>query len=653
LQVHAFAQETVIENLVVRLDSLSGKERIETLLQLATHQVVIDPVKTISYCNEIIDLAGDDLEWKWYKAEAHNIVGLVDLESARFDASLQNFEKAMVHYQQLNDSAGITSVFINLGYLYDQQGYYDEALKNYEQAKSICEATNDIYGLGTVVNNIAEIEYAAGEYNQALTNYRKALNYLRQTGIEDQMSTPLHNMGRTFLKTGDLDSAAFYLQNAYQYNTRYLDREGVAYDQLSMGRLYEALNDSATSRMYYDSALQIAEEMNLQNFKLMVLEALYESYEVNGQFEKALEYHIKYHRIKDSLYNILRNRQFLIYQSRFELDQKEKEISLLKADSQIKVLELKRRRSFVIFMFGMVLLLIILLIVLNNQYRLKKESNKMLEARHEKITEQNRKLNEFNKQLQDSREELKRLNNTKDKFFSIISHDLKSPLNSVSGMLNLMRNHSESVDEKDRRMLMDRLYKSVNDLSELTNNLLQWALTQMGKTDFNPQILNLYETIEDHLDMFHESADQKEITFENDISQDHLIYADKNMLSFIVRNILNNSIKFTNTGGKITCTSEELDKAITFTITDTGVGMNEATIQKVLNKEEYYTSIGTNNEKGTGLGLALCKEFMDLHSGELTVKSKMGEGTAFTFRFPLLMANQKRSNKQGLQQSSP
>jgi signal transduction histidine kinase len=649
----AKAQKSIADSLETVLHHVRGSERIEPLHKLSREYGLLNPPQAIKYANEIIDLTANELEWRYYNAHAHMIIGMLDLETANYDDALSHLDNALTTFETIQDTTGIVDVYNSIGTLYEKEGFIEGSLQNYEKAVELARSINDTLGVAMVTNNIGELMFNTGKIDRAIRGYRQAAVILSEDRFNDMLSIPIHNLGKAYCANGMFDSARYYLNLAHQLNIKFSDLEGLAYDHFELGKYAASQQNFSLSLKHYDSAVMYSDRLNLLTLKYEILREKSESHELLNNNDSALYYYKRHILLKDSLFNDQQDRQFHILRTKFDLDQKEKEISLLTAESELQSLELKRRRTVLMLLFGILVMLIILLILLNNMYHQKKDANDLLEVQNDKIQEQNKKLNAFNNQLQDSRRELKRLNATKDKFFTIIAHDLKSPINSISGMINLLLNHSESVDEKERGLLMKRLYKSFIDLGDLTDNLLQWSMSQMGMVPFKPQLINLYELVQDNIEFLIEVIDQKQITVENQIKGDILIYADKNMLNFIIRNILSNAIKFTDPAGNITCSGDQDGDAVQFSITDTGVGMSSETIKKILSNDVHFTSLGTNNEKGTGLGIGLCKEFVERHDGEMTIKSQIGEGTTFTFRFLLRLANQKRSNTQRLKQESP
>lgn len=229
---------------------------------------------------------------------------------------------------------------------------------------------------------------------------------------------------------------------------------------------------------------------------------------------------------------------------------------------------------------------------------------------------------------------LEELNETKDKLFSIIAHDLKGPFTSILGLSDLLL---ENVHKNDAAT-SDRYIKSINSSAQntlsLLENLLSWAQSQTGQMKFMPDRIKLQPIIYEIVDFCNPIAKVKNILLNHNFVQDVEVYADQNMLMVILRNLISNAIKFSNVGGIISITSISFQNHIEISVSDNGVGMDEATRMKLFKLDSIYTSKGTANEEGTGLGLILCKEFVEKHGGEIWVNSEIGKGSEFIFKLP-------------------
>ncbi len=286
-----------------------------------------------------------------------------------------------------------------------------------------------------------------------------------------------------------------------------------------------------------------------------------------------------------------------------------------------------------------------LVILFRMRIRKIRNQNKKLEAiiseRTNELQLKTKELVKFNKlqseileQLSKSEIELKELNAAKDKYFSILAHDLRSPFNSLVGFSDLLENEFENLDKEEIKKSARNINLSAKNLLKLINNLLEWSMFQAGKMEFKPEKDDLRKTVEEVINIIQGNAIQKSINIKNNIKEGTNVWADNFMLHSIFQNLISNSIKFTERGGSIEISSAEIDGFIKICVSDTGIGINEDDITKIFDIKKSHSTKGTDNESGTGLGLNLCKELIKKHGGEIFVESKKGVGTKFIFTLP-------------------
>jgi PAS domain S-box-containing protein len=232
-------------------------------------------------------------------------------------------------------------------------------------------------------------------------------------------------------------------------------------------------------------------------------------------------------------------------------------------------------------------------------------------------------------------EELRQLNNTKDKFFSIIAHDLRNPFITILGFTDLLLTDYKELDESEIIFYLEEMKKSAEISHNLLQNLLQWSRSQTGRIEFNPTKILLKNLVNVNLELLQPTAANKEIQIKSEVVDDIYVQADEDMLNTIIRNLITNAIKFTPKGGTITIAAKEVGKYAEISVEDTGVGMSEATMANLFRLDTTHSTLGTNQEAGTGLGLILCKEFVEKHDGKIWVESKLGVGSKFIFYLPL------------------
>jgi signal transduction histidine kinase len=249
-----------------------------------------------------------------------------------------------------------------------------------------------------------------------------------------------------------------------------------------------------------------------------------------------------------------------------------------------------------------------------------------------------------------SEEELRLLNATKDKFFSIIAHDLKNPFNSLLGFSDLLMNDFENYDKAEIKRFIQIIHDSSKHGFNLLENLLQWSRAQTGRMAFIPENLNIKDMIRGCIDLLQPMADKKHIKVYHELPDDIEVIGDLEMLSTVFRNLISNAIKFTPSFGRIKIKARQLSQRVEISVIDTGIGIPPDKIPDLFRIDKQVSSPGTGNEKGTGLGLILCKEFIDKHKGIIKVRSERKNGSEFKVFLPLQPLKQEghvRKQQQG------
>ncbi len=251
-----------------------------------------------------------------------------------------------------------------------------------------------------------------------------------------------------------------------------------------------------------------------------------------------------------------------------------------------------------------------------------------------KIKHAEEKINEQKKEIEKNRDELKILNASKDKFFSIIAHDLKNPFHSIMGFSDLLTRNYDSIEDEKRLEFIKLIKDSSTSAYSLLENLLNWARTQTNRINFNPTEINLTDIIGENFQMLSVNAQNKKIRLVPPVIKNPIAFADYNMVDTIIRNLLSNAIKFTPSGGEISLSVIENVERLTIKVKDSGIGMSPEDQKKMFKLDEFHSTPGTSGESGTGLGLIVCHEFIKKHGGELRVESSLNKGSTFIFDLP-------------------
>jgi signal transduction histidine kinase len=302
---------------------------------------------------------------------------------------------------------------------------------------------------------------------------------------------------------------------------------------------------------------------------------------------------------------------------KFETESKDSQIAALNQQQEQQERELNKQEFVRNILVVVMALSAILLVTIYRSGQRRRKIN-MLLLQHQEETEKRS-------------EELERLNQVKDKFFSIISHDLRSPINALSGMLDLLDKGAVTAEELP--LHIKELRVRFNHTRTLLNNLLDWTLLQMDKLNLQASKIELSRIVDENIQLL-APVQSKDIIIQNDIPKPTVAFADSNTINLVIRNLITNAVKFTNDGGRVLIKSEDKGNEWMVSVRDNGVGMKPEVLNMLFDKTAPYTTRGTANEKGTGLGLILCKEFVEKNGGRIWVESKEGDGSTFYFTLP-------------------
>jgi signal transduction histidine kinase len=540
------------------------------------------------------------------KLHSFSGIGFIFQTQGNFAKAQNYFLEALSSANKTGNKQAIAEASHNAGNAYVFQKKYQEALRYYTQALDIRKALDDKVGAANSYNNIGYVYKNKGAYSKALSYYQRALLEMRQVPAGTKVDLPavLDNIGDICFLQGQYHKALiYYLQSLEQAKTfgSHLRLKEV---QADLAETYFKLNDFTKSFAYYkqSSAEQDTIYQVQNNALLKEIETKYETQEKEKQIE---------------------------------LLRKEKEIDNLRKHTQIQGYQLRERRLMNALLIVGLILASMLVALIYERYHQRRKTNQLLQNQNKTIQLQNEELQVTNDKLGQSEAYLLQLNATKDKFFSIISHDLKGPLNTLTGFLQVLDMQVDAFSADELKDFAKDMNKAVKNQIDLLDNLLQWSRSQTGTIDYSPEVLNLAEVVEDNQSLLQAVAQAKGIQILIPIDKKLRIYADSNMLNCVFRNLIANAIKFTNPGGVITIDAIQREDQVEVRVKDNGIGMNELTLNRLFQLDNYHTTTGTSNEKGNGLGLILCKEFVETNGGAIWVESEENKGTTFHFTVPL------------------
>lgn len=520
-------------------------------------------------------------------AYTYNFIGDLHNNLSNHNLALEYITKAYELYLKIEDAEGLTQTTNSLGIIYGELNEGEKSLEFYQKSLELAIERNNINGQAVAYNNIGFQHTKLKNYSQALEAYTKSLALSEQDNQYESLMNTYNNIAWVYYHQGNIDQAQKTVFKALEY----ANLDGVD--------LYLAESHEILSQIYYKK----------------------------GEYKKGFEHLSKLRSMNDSLYKLSSTKEYMEMQVQFETERKEKEIELLKKNDEIKNLELQRQKNLNIFWLVTLLVLVAFGISTILNLRSKHKVNQLL-------TEKNILLEETNTKLIDSENHLKELNITKDRFFSLIAHDLKNPFNALMGFSDLLYNNFEEYTNKESKELIKIIYDSSQNLYKLLDNLLQWSRAQLGSIMYSPELFPLHNIVTDEVEMLKPIAENKEVKITTRIEEFLIVWADKNLVAVIIRNLVNNAIKFSSSNDKILISAIEYDNFVEVSVSDTGVGIDKEDQDKLFRIETSFTSKGTADEKGTGLGLILCKEFVEKNGGKIWVESNKEGGTTFKFTLP-------------------
>jgi signal transduction histidine kinase/tetratricopeptide (TPR) repeat protein len=573
---------------------------------------------------EITKTLNDDLAI----AQIYNRLGNIYHEISSYEEALKYFLDALEIYQKHEDKAGISMIYNNLGIVYQSLKENDKALSYYEKTLEMDKASGNKEGVATALNNIGTAYDEKGDKVRALEYYNAALEINKELELKDGIATALNNIGLIYLDLGEYEKAYKNLWESTEISKEINDLYSLSNNYNNLANLFLRQKQYNEAKNYLGLASELAKKLNVKEWLAESYDLYSQLYTEQNDYKKAMEYFKLYSETQDSIFERASNNSMAEMKIKYETEFLETENKILKKDNEIHLLELQRQKNIKNYWIAFSILIFALAGLGFNQVRLKKKTNILLKSK-------NKQLNDANEKLVQSENNLKELNATKDKFFSIIAHDLKNPFQSLLGFSETLHNQLDDLEKVDIIEYSRLIYESSQNLFNLLGNLLQWAKSQLGNINVSPKDINLYDSLDDILSFLKIPTEKKKITITNQVTEKTIIFADRHVVSTLLRNLISNAIKFTNMGGEIIISLEKKEKEVIISVKDNGKGISEENIQKLFKIDQEFSTKGTENESGTGLGLILCKELITQSNGKIFVESVIGKGSNFKFTLPV------------------
>ncbi len=502
-----------------------------------------------------------------------------------------------VALSKANDSYNLSAFYLSFGHLYSSLDSLELAADNYRSSIAIFLQEEDTTGLMAAYDGLAQYYQENLNYDSALYFMERNLTLGTVDGDSSDLTSVLNNYSTVLYETGRVEEAIRYQTQTMQIEESRGDSVGLIFTYANLGR-YHFGRDEAKARQYVDKAFDIARSIEAND----ALIELYEGFSLleteRENYKEALDYYRQFHSYRDERINADMIDRVKDWEITLDNQRKDEEIRFQKA----------RTRNLIIII-AIVAALTALIIYSNI------------------------KIRKVKRQLERQNIELDELNGTKDKFFSIIAHDLRSPMIGLQGVGQKLEYYIRKNKQEKLLEIGGQIDRSVDQLNHLLNNLLNWASSQTGGIPHHPQQHDLKALVQENIRLYQSLAQAKSVDLV-DKTEAAELYTDVNTTSAVIRNLLSNAIKFTEAGSEVLLESGESNGQVWLSITDHGAGMNDQLIDKVMHGSGYGSSSGTRGEKGFGLGLKLCREFVEINRGVMKIESKRGAGTCIRVLLP-------------------
>ncbi len=632
------------------------KTRLEKYLELLDKQIDLGEPE-ILLNTEIAYKLADSLKILPLLAKTLYYRGVVWRIWSDANKSLEFSYAALKIYEELNDKRNYAETMRTIAETYRSLNFLDLAVQSATKAENIFLKLNDTTGLAQTYNRLAAIMFE--KFHFVYENTALKFHVFRTDDPTQRTPDKFFNtISKDKLLKMTYDSLAKYIDLAYHYakfpaspalfvNTSQIEsallisignrKQAIellnkALDvakkedfKMYLPLLYTSLaaayaddKDFPKALEYSKMATEISEKANILIFKAMSALSYYKIYSLLGDYKTANEYLNKYqdYRIKHTSNQLDARIQVVEYQN-----------NLARKEHQLQ----SSKKITIVIVVSFILILSIIVISLIALARRNKEILKLNNI----LIENNIIVKKQNEELSIQKSKLESANIEKDKFFSIVAHDLKNPVGSFRMTTSMLSESYDEFSKKEAKEIIDMLKESSDSLFSLLENLLEWSRSQRGKINFIPVVTNIKQLVDMTCFVLKNQAIIKNISLNCKIPENYSLVVDPNLITTVIRNLMSNAIKFTPNEGTVTVgIKEETDEYATLFVSDTGVGIPQENIENLFHIDTQVVTLGTNQEKGTGLGLILCKEFINFHNGDIWVESQLGKGTTFYIKIP-------------------
>ena len=535
----------------------------------------------------------------WEKGIAHLGLSNVNFRIANNDQALASSIESVNIFHQAGDTSNYINASMLMAQVYISMEKFDEAYKIYQKMLEHATATGDSALIADGLDHLGVIHTFKGEHDQALSFHQRAVKINNIIGNQVNLSINLANIGEVYLRKGLYEAALDNLLESQRIADKIQFRSLQIFIHYILGETYSILDKDMEAIESFEKSLELITALGETREKPHVYHLLSQHYERNNDLKNALAYFKIFSNLTDSLNMLNANYKTEELKVLYEIDQREQALRSVLLEKQLQQNELNVSKDTIKLQY-----IILALVVMGLGF-----------------------TTFFTIYFYKSQRKLRQANNTKDILFSIIGHDLRGPVGNIKSLLEI----AQKANPTEQKRMIDIMEQPVNAVFDLLNELLEWSGTIHKNTEYYPEKVPLYEVAGKAIEVFEAQAQGKNIEVKNLITKDAYVHADTNHLYTILRNLVSNAIKFTPSQGNVSLEAVQKDGLITIKVTDTGVGMDPSVVKKILTKNYVASTYGTNKEKGSGLGILLCHEFLKINGSRLNIDSKPGEGSTFSF----------------------
>lgn len=576
-------------------------------------------------------------------AQAYKLSGVAYWSMANMEKAIENYLNALKFYEKLDNNTGTSGCYYNIGMVYMEQNELNDALYYFRKGLATgSRSKNNYEGRWRGELNIGIVYEKQKKDTLALKSYLASLKISENLKKSFFTPTSQYHIASIYFKWHNYNVAELYLLRALNNILKTGEIYPTSEIYCLLSNIYLTKDQPNKALTCAKKALKIGQKANYKNEVLNGYMQLSIVYAALKKFNKAFNYQKQYIALKDSLQNVANVQKIAKLQYNYQLDKKEdinqhllKDKQLKEAEISLQKLTIKRQYDVGIIIAIVLIFSIVLLIFYYKNFQAKQRDNELLNQHQQEILHQNEAIKAQNEEIYQQKETLSKLNHTKDKLFSIISHDLRSPILTLQHTLSLF--NEQLLTTQDVAALAKDLLSNVESTSEMLDNVLYWAKNQMDSEiiTYTPQAFDMSELVRINMNIFKEPAENKKITLVNNANTNVNVMADKPTIDIVLRNLMSNAIKFCSAGDTITISQIIKDGFLQLSVADTGRGISAEIQKKLFDRFVFHSTNGTANEKGTGLGLNLCLDLVTRNGGSIWVESELGQGSVFIFTIPL------------------